>query len=337
MFIIYAILIFCLLIVVHEFGHFISAKLCGVKVNEFALGMGPTLLKKQGKETLYVLKAFPIGGYCAMEGEDESSEDPKAFNNKSAWQKAIIVVAGSLMNFLLAILIISIMNFMVGEPTTTIKTVVSGSPAQEAGLKKGDTILKLEDFKTNDFETLNTLIIHSGGEEISLLVRDEIGRERTITVDPELSGDGSSHIGIEPTMSHSFMTFLKSFPRGVMGAFNMTGKMYGALGKLFTGQVSLREVSGPVGIVKVIGESASLGFLYILNITALISLNLAIVNMLPFPALDGGRLLFLIVRKIFPKRISDKIEGKIHMIGLLVLFGLMILITFSDIAKLIIK
>ena len=156
--IIYAIIMFCLLIFIHELGHFMAAKACGVKVNEFALGMGPAIFKKQKGETLYALRAIPIGGYCAMEGEDEESEDARAFNNKPAWKKAIIVVAGAAMNLILCILFLIIIALYTGTVTTTIDQVTAGSPAEAAGIQSGDKIVAVDQKKTDDWASLVTAI-----------------------------------------------------------------------------------------------------------------------------------------------------------------------------------
>lgn len=333
MFILYAIIIFALLIFIHELGHFLTAKLSKVKVNEFSLGMGPAFFKKQGKETLYSLRAIPIGGYCQLEGEDEKSDDPNAFSGKPAYIKAIILFAGSFMNFLLAILLVSLMIFSIGEVSNKIGSVETGSPAKLAGLKKNDQIIKVNNKNLNEITKLRNLINSSKNKALKInVLRD--GKNKDLYVVPKKNKDGTYMIGITWGMSHSFGYFFKSFYLGTKSIFYMCGKMYEALFKLITGKESVKNLTGPVGIVNVIAKSSNQGFIFLVNIAALISLNLAIVNLLPFPALDGGRLLLLVLRKFFKKNITDKIESKIHFVGIIVLFSLMILITFKDIVSL---
>ncbi len=329
--IIYAIIMFCLLIFIHELGHFMAAKACGVKVNEFALGMGPAIFKKQKGETLYALRAIPIGGYCAMEGEDEESEDARAFNNKPAWKKAIIVVAGAAMNLILCILFLIIIALYTGTVTTTIDQVTAGSPAEAAGIQSGDKIVAVDQKKTDDWASLVTTI-GTAKEEVTLEVERD-GQNLTLTSDLTEAEDGRMVIGIVPVREHNVLTAIKD---GTVNTWNMTKMMVDTFRQLFTGDVSVKELSGPVGIVYAVNDTAQYGFVYLLYLTALISLNLAIVNMLPLPALDGGRLLFIIVRKITGKAITDEMEGKVHFIGIMLLFALMIYVTWNDIVRFIV-
>ena len=256
--IIAVIVFFVILIVPHEFGHFITAKMLGVRVNEFAFGMGPAILQKQGKETLYSVRIFPVGGYCALEGENEDTGDPKAFNSKPGWVKIIILLAGVTMNVITALLIVFFLLLI-------LRLIAKGNGAQEL-----------------------------------------------------------ANIG-------AFQIFTES----VKDSFTVVGRMglliFDSLKQLFTGEASINELSGPVGIVSAVNESASQGVMYYFMLTAIMCVNLAIVNILPLPALDGGRILFVIIRKITGKMISDELEAKIHMIGMALLFALVIMITFKDV------
>lgn len=329
--IIYAILMFCVLIFIHELGHFMAAKASGVKVNEFALGMGPALFKRKRGETVYALRLIPIGGYCAMEGEDEESEDERAFNNKPAWKKAIIVVAGAAMNLVLCIVLMIVISLYTGTMTTTIDQVSKGSPAAEAGLQTGDTILAIDG---KPIESWTDIIegITAANKQVELDVERE-GSALSLTSDLTKGEDGRQIIGIVPQREHNVLVAVRG---GVSNTWNMTKMMGKTIGQLFTGDVSTKELTGPVGIVYTVNDTAKYGFIYLLYLTALISLNLAIVNMLPFPALDGGRLLFIVIRKITGKAITDETEGKIHFVGIMLLFALMIYVTWNDIARFIV-
>lgn len=328
--IIYAILIFCILIFFHEAGHFVAAKLCGVKVNEFALGMGPALVKKQKGETLYALRALPIGGYCAMEGEDEESDDPRSFNNKNAWQKAVILVAGSLMNLILAALILAGVALYSGTPVPVVSELMEGSPAQQAGIEVGDTVAAIDGQKVAAWSDLNRLIGESTGETLAITVVGKDGMEETLITNVIVDESGRRLIGFIPEVEHSVIA---AAVNGVKATGEMTVNMVDILKQLFTGDVPASDLSGPVGIVAIVNDTAPMGFVYIAYIAALISLNLAIINMLPFPALDGGRLVFIAIRKVTGKAITDDMEAKVHFAGIMLLFGLMIYVTWHDILR----
>ncbi|MGI6752077.1 MAG: RIP metalloprotease RseP [Anaerovoracaceae bacterium] len=325
---IYAIVIFCLLIFVHELGHFLTAKAVGIKVNEFALGMGPKILSFGKKETTYSLRAFPIGGFVSMEGEDEDSDHERAFNKKPAWARAIVIVAGSVMNFLTAIVIIAIIVLIVGVTTNVIGIVSPGSPAEEAGLLPGDRIVAIEGASIDSWQDVINGIGGSQGDRISLTV--ERGNERISIISDFENSEGRRIIGIQSKPEHAVLPAIKA---GVLNILYWTREMFFFLGQLFTGQGSMNDLMGPVGIVSTINDQAKYGILSIANLAALISLNLAIVNMLPFPALDGGKLLFLVIRRVTGKAITDEMEGKIHFAGLMLLFGLMIYLVIQDFGR----
>lgn len=331
--IIYAIIIFCILIFVHELGHFMAAKACGVKVNEFSLGMGPALFKKQKGETLYSLRIFPIGGFCAMEGEDEDSDDEKAFNRKPAWQRAIILAAGALMNLLTAVILMIIIAFWSGQATTVIDQVIEDSPAYRAGIEAGDEIVSIDGKRIDKWDDILAAIGEGGKETVEVTVLRD-GREKILTSALEYDAEaGRYKVGIMPVIEHDIIA---SVGAGIKNTGGMTVMMYDIIKKLFTGEVSAKELSGPVGIVYAVSDTAKAGIIYVVYLTALLSLNLAIMNMLPFPALDGGRLLFLLIRKITGKRVTDEMEGRIHFIGIVLLMLLMVYVTWNDIFRFIV-
>lgn len=331
--IIYAILIFCLLIFVHEFGHFIAAKACGVKVNEFAIGMGPAFFKRQKGETQYSLRIFPIGGFCAMEGEDEDSEDERAFNNKPAWQRACVLAAGPFMNLLTAMLLLIVIATWSGQPTTTVSQVLDDSPAYEAGIQAGDEILSVDGTQIKEWNDLLTAVGETTADTVSIKVLRD-GKE--FTIDSRVEYDEESQrnkVGIAPAVTHNI---IKGTVSGVKNTGTMTVMMYDILKKLVTGKVSVKELSGPVGIVYAVNDSAKAGVIYVIYLSALLSLNLAVMNLLPLPALDGGRLLFLVIRKITGRRMTDEMEGKIHFVGIMLLLLLMVYVTWNDIVRFIV-
>ena len=331
--IVYAVIIFAILIFVHELGHFATAKIFGVKVNEFAIGMGPALFKKQRGETLYSVRAIPIGGYCSLEGQDEDSPDEKSFHKKPAWQRAIILAAGSLMNVVLAIIILSSILLAMGYPSTTIEQVSEGSPAEAAGLMAGDRILSIEGVNIQSWDEIPVAVgERQPGEEVTLSISRE-GAILTLNTGTYAGEDGRTVMGITPAFEKKPF---RSLLDGTKSTWNMTVSMMDILKQLFTGEVPATELTGPVGIVYMVGDTAKMGVSYVAYLGALISLNLAIINLLPFPALDGGRLVFLAIRKVTGKVITDEIESKIHIIGIILLFGLMIFVTWQDILRFIV-
>ncbi|MDR2162438.1 MAG: site-2 protease family protein [Clostridiales Family XIII bacterium] len=341
MFIVYAILIFALLIFVHELGHLMTAKATGIYVKEFAIGMGPRLWSITRGETRYSIRPFPIGGFCAMEGEDEDSDDPRAFNNRPAPARALVLVAGSGMNIILAVLMLSILIFANGEPTARIDTVAAASPAAAAGLKAGDEVLAVNGEAVSSWSEISGKLTEVANgispPRVDLRVRGQDGRERDISTYMYEDTDGAYRVGITSAIARGPGFFFRSFRLGAEATWNMTKMMYSAIGDLLTGKAGIDQLTGPVGIVKAVGDTAKVGGGYVVELAALISLNLGIVNLLPLPALDGGRILFLIIRIFTGRRVSDALEARIHTIGLLALFVLMGYITFIDVDRFIIK
>ncbi len=326
---IYAILLFLLMIIPHELGHFMVAKAVGVQVNEFAVGMGPTIWKKQKGETQYSLRLFPIGGFCAMEGENEESENPRAFNNKSALAKIAVLVAGAGMNVITAWIILVILAFSVGMASTEIDAVNPGSPAEQAGIVSGDKLISIDGAKIKDWNQAVTKIQNSKGDlEITL---DRGGKTEEVTVAPKME-EGQKLIGIHSKLTRSPG---KAITSGTAATYQMGKAMLVAFKGLITGGISVKEVAGPVGMVSMVGQTSKLGIAYVASLVALVSLNLAIINLLPLPALDGGRILFVIIRKLTGRMISDKTEGIVHAVGMIALLLIAVLVTINDIGRLI--
>lgn len=332
-----AILLFCIMIFPHELGHFIAARRVGVKVNEFAFGMGPAIWKKQGPETLYSIRLFPVGGFCAMEGEDEDSNEPRAFGNKKPWQKIVVLAAGSFMNIICAIVIMSLVIGIMGFTTTVVGQVTEDLPAKAAGILEGDKLLKIDDTEIEQWTDVSKALQASGGEEVVVtLERDK--QVEAVSVVPQLTEGVDAQgnpaqgyvLGVTCKISHNpFMAVVD----GAQSTWNMTKMMFSALGQLFTGEAGVDELSGPVGMINMVSQTTEYGFWYYGFLTALICVNLAIINLLPLPALDGGRIIFVIYTMITGKTVSEKVEGAIHMVGMVLLLALMVFVTMNDITR----
>ena len=352
MYIILAIIAFGVLIAVHEGGHFLTAKAFGVKVNEFALGMGPKILKKQGKETLYTLRALPLGGFCAMEGEDTDTGDPRAFTAKPAWQRAIILVAGAAMNYLIGFVLIFCIAPYAYYSEPVIADFMDGCPYESAdGLQVGDRFVSIDGRRIFFADNVSTYLSRTGSDEHDIVLRRD-GR-RVVLKDYSMSlveyaqPDGSTTMKYGLYFSPREWGFGANLRYAWYEAMDFVRMIWRSLGDLFTGAVGLRDLSGPVGIVSYVNEveasaanplEAWFTFFYIF---ALIAVNLAVMNLLPIPALDGGRVFLLLVtwciERVTRKKLNPKYEGYIHTAGFVLLMGLMVFVMFNDVVKLILK
>ena len=331
--IIYAVIMVCILIFVHELGHFIAAKACGVKVNEFALGMGPAIFQRQKGETTYSLRIIPMGGYCAMEGEDEESEDERAFNKQPALQKSIILVAGAAMNVLTALILMIIVSFCSGVPTTIIGHVIEDSPAEVAGFAAKDKIIQVDDTAVDKWDDFVNYVDGKEKNDVLKVTVERDGKTVMLPVKVAAQKSGDKYIGIN---AYSEKYKAAALIEGPKATWRMAQDMFSILRDLVSGDVSAKDLSGPVGIVYMVDKTASAGIITFLYFMALISLNLAVVNLLPFPALDGGRLIFVIIRKVTGKAITDNMEAIVHMVGMVCLIGLMLYVTWQDILRFIV-
>jgi regulator of sigma E protease len=324
------IFVFGMIVFAHELGHFMTAKYNGIRVHEFALGMGPTIYKKQGKETVYSLRAFPIGGFVKMEGEDEASDDPRSFSNKKPYQRLIVLAAGAFMNFVLAYLLLVIIMFSMGSPSNIVGDLVPGLPALEAGIMAEDKIVSINGVTIKSWEDVIFNINNSRGEVLTIEVVRNQDDTLFIDVVPNVREDGSYQIGIQT-----------KFVKKIDQAFGMAGKQFVSfftdIFKFFTsiGKSEVEaELVGPVGLVSIIGEVSRQGIMNLLLLAAYISINLGIVNLLPFPALDGGRIIFVLIEMVIGRPIDREKEGYVHFIGFAILMALMVFLVFKDISKL---
>lgn len=327
-----SVIVFMLVVMLHELGHFTVAKLVGIKVNEFSIGMGPKIFQKQKCETKYSLRALPIGGYVAMEGEDSSSDDPRSFENVSIPKRMAVVVAGALMNFILAIVAFFIVSFVVGIQTNNIGVVVDNSPAYYADLKVNDKVISINGEKVSDWnDIINDITKSDRNKDIDLKV-ERNNKTLNIQLKPQLK-DGRLQIGIGPKYEKSFIGSIKM---AFVATWDIVKSIFTVFGLIFSGKFSLNMLSGPVGVISVIGQETSKGIIYLIQILAIISANLGVVNLLPIPALDGGKLLFLIIEGIIGRPINEKVENTLSVIGFALLIGLMLYVTvFGDLARII--
>lgn len=349
MYIIIAIIIFGILIAIHEFGHFTAAKLCGVKVEEFAIGMGPALFKKQKGETVYALRILPIGGFCAMAGEDEESDDPRAFTNQGFWKKFVILCAGSFMNLVLGIVLILIMYASAQAfVTPTIDHFMDGCPYEGTeAMQAGDTFYSIDGQRIYLVSDVSSFLMRGDGVYDIVMLRDG---EKVELKDFALTTKTYAEYANEgPKYGFVFGYTEATFGTKLEYTWNTTLEfsrlVWLGLGDLINGKVGLKDMSGPVGIVDMMNEvgqqaeSAKAAADNLLYISAFIAVNLAIMNMLPIPALDGGRVFLMIVTVIIEavsrKKLDPKYEGYIHLGGMVLLLGLMALVMYNDIAKLI--
>lgn len=340
--IIIAILIFSLLIIFHELGHFLLAKKNGIRVNEFCLGLGPTVVGFTKGETKYSLHLLPFGGACMMEGEDAESDDERAFGKKSVWARISVVAAGPIFNFIMALVFSIILMGCVGYDKPILSGVMEGYPAEEAGIEAGDTIVKLNHKSIHFWREINFYLYSHPGEELKVNYEREGERYETTLTPKYDEENGAYYAGFYGGGEKTKGNVIETLQYGVYYVKYWIDVTFESLKMLVTGQVGVQDMSGPVGIVKTIGDtyeqSKASGVFYIfvnmLNISILLSANLGVMNLLPIPALDGGRLVFLIIEAIRGKKIDPDKEGMVHFIGMACLMLLMVVVMFSDIRKL---
>lgn len=348
MYIVFAILIFGVLIGVHELGHFMAAKALGVKVLEFAVGMGPAIFKKQKGETLYSLRILPIGGYCAMEGEDQKSADPRSFTSQPLWKRFIVLMAGSGMNFVFGFLVI-LLVFSGGAFTPpTVTGFMDGCPyAGQNALMAGDTFYKIDGHRIYFQSNVPQFLERGDGTYDIVVIRDgeEVALDDFYLVPRDYAGQDKQMYGFyfEDVESGALASLKYSWYCSV----DFVRDVWLALSDLVAGAIGIEQLSGPVGIVSMmntVGESAATVGIALENLAyfgAFIAINLSVMNLLPLPALDGGRIFFLIVNGVaqllLRRRINPKYEGYVHAAGMVLLLGLMVFVMYNDIMRLILS
>ncbi len=325
--IIIALLIFGIVVAVHEFGHFFVAKLNKITVHEFAIGMGPVIFQKEKNGTNYSLRAIPMGGFVAMEGEDEESDDPNAFCQKNPLQKMAVIFAGPFMNFVLTIVTFILLFTLSGVPVNKVGNIIENSPASKSELKVGDEIKSINGTNIKSWNDIPTTIAGTKGDVTLQVIRD--GQTKEIVITPE-EKNGRRTVGIYPMYEKNFSS---SISQAFSQTYNVSLSMLDFIKKLFTGKVDFNYVSGPVGIVKEMGSSVNSGLATVINYIAFISLNLGIMNLLPIPALDGFRLLTSFVELITRKKLNKKMEYIVNAAGMIFLISIMLLVTYKDLIK----
>lgn len=332
--IIAAIVIFAVLIFVHEAGHFITAKLSGVKVLEFALGMGPKVISFKKGETLYSLRALPLGGFCSMEGEDGGSDDARSFANKPAWKRFIVLISGAAMNILLGFLLLCILfSTQSTYISNKVSNVTENSAAARSGMLSGDVIEEINGKNVNIGADVQYFAMSAGKENEIKVKRD--GKKLVLNIDKTQD----EPFGI--TLATEEMTPLLVLRQSYYQTFFYSKVIIESLLDLIRGRASVENMSGAIGIVSEIGNAVEEGMaeggsmLRLLSLTILLTINLGIFNVLPIPALDGGRILFVLIEMITKKRLPPEKEGMVHMIGFAVLIAFAIFISYLDVLKIV--
>ncbi|WP_180270675.1 M50 family metallopeptidase [Sporanaerobium hydrogeniformans] len=338
--IIIILLMFNFIVVIHEWGHYITAKKNGVLVHEFAVGMGPRFWHFTKGETIYSLRIFPIGGFCSLEEELGDIPNPRAMGSKKAWQRLIIVSFGAIMNFLLAWLLFSIVSGYIGYGSNVIQSIEASMPADQAGLVKGDKILAIDGVKV---KRLSDISAHLVDKEKTY--QFTVKRTNSEVVEKEVTSkwiqeEGRARFGFTPEIVHWDLGY--NMKMGLLNTFYVIKQVWSGVISLFTGAVSVDQMSGIVGVVDFSAKQwdtgiqnggLSLAIMNMIYITALLSANLGVINLLPLPALDGGRILFILIELLRGKPLAVDKEAAVHFVGLVLLMLLTVVVLYNDIVK----
>lgn len=320
------------LIIPHEWGHMTVARWCGVKILEFSVGMGPLIFKKKKGDTQYSVRLLPLGGYCMMEGEEEAVDSETSYSSKSYPQKIAILLAGVTMNVIIAFVAVTIALCVSGVVTNSLGSVLPDSPAAAAGLREGDTIVMINGEKTDTWEAVSDGIGSYNGSGSIEITYKRGSETETVSVVPEYNDEYKSYmIGISAGVTRNVWECVRRAPSAM---WELSTAMIEGFKMLFSGQAGMDEVAGPVGLVRVVDQASDYGFASYLTLLALVSLNLALFNLLPIPGLDGGKIFFIILKIISGGRINDDMEYKATVAGMVLLLALFVLITMNDVKNL---
>lgn len=339
------ILILGVIVLVHELGHFLWAKKFGVFIHEFSIGMGPVIYSKKGKDNiLYNVRALPIGGFVSMAGEvyedDDTVPKEKCLCNKPAWQRIIVMAAGVVNNFLMAIVLLFVMALIWGSTTldARVSDVKAGYPMAEAGIVKGDLIVGINGYKVNTWDEAQIVLYYENDNDYYEFEIEHVdGKRETYKITPvkekDEAGNETTVFGVHVNQEETFGLWNKI--KYAVVKFGTTIKtMWLTIAGLITGKISIDALSGPVGIYTVVGESINYGLYSVLFLVAYLSINVGVINIIPFPAFDGGRILFILIEKIKGSPVNQKFENWCHTIGFALLMLLILFITIKDIIKL---
>lgn len=338
--IIFIVLLFSFIVLFHELGHFIFAKRSGIGIIEFAVGMGPKIWSTKKGETEYSIRLIPVGGFVAMAGEDGAENDSEithmdSFDEKTIWQRLQTIAAGPIFNVILTVILLSGVFTYVGSPTTEIANVVKNTPAYEVGVRPGDNILEINGAKINNWEDVGENIDKNGAKKAELVV-ERNGEEKTFEITPQKTEENRYVVGIESKLNKNPLIAIK---KAFVATWEMSVQMVTFVVQLFTGNLNMKvtdAVGGPVAVISVVNEASKFGVANLVYVMAVISLNLGILNLLPIPALDGFRILMLIIEFLRGgKKFDREKEGMVNFIGFAVLMAFVVFITYNDILKLI--
>ena len=345
--------VFGSMVMVHEFGHYIVAKWIGVKVIEFSFGFGPKIVGYQGRETLYALRVVPLGGFVKLHGMDAEvdangrgivapRQDARSFMNKPVWQRMAVIVAGPFMNFVLAVILFIAVFAYLGIPSpdssNQIGSLVQGKPAAMAGIQPGDRIISVNQEPTPDWTHL-TQVIHAKPEQVLTLTIERANDKQVQTLSVKTEKDaqtGNGMIGIAPEVTYVHASILEATRYGFNRSVDFTKLIIVTLTQMITGKIPA-EVGGPVMIAQVIGEGAHQGLANLLGLTGVLSIQLGLINLFPIPALDGSRLIFLLIEGLRGKPLNPEKENMIHLVGFVLLMVLMLAVTYKDVLRLFVK
>lgn len=338
--IILAILVFSFIVFIHELGHFLLAKMNKIRVDEFSIGMGPRLISKVKGETRYSWKLFPIGGSCMMGEDDVDDMSEGSFNSKSVWARISVVAAGAIFNFILAFIFAVIIVGYTGYDKPIISGVVPGFSAEAEGMQAGDCIVRMNGKKINLWREVTYYNMFHAGEKVELIFERD-GKKHEVTIVPKQDEDGNYLLGVTAPKEYKKANVLTAMQYGAYEVKFWIATTLESLKMLVTGNVGVDQLSGPVGIVDVVDDTyqqskaygAVVVLMQMLSIGILLSANLGVMNLLPLPALDGGRLVFLIIEAIRGKRVAPDKEGMVHFVGMMLLFALMIFVLFNDLKR----
>ena len=332
-----ALLLLSVLVMIHELGHYTAGRLLGFTILEYAVGMGPKLVgfKRNGIE--YNLRALPLGGMCRFYGEDDGVKDDRCFNAQKPWKRFIVILAGPVMNFVLAFVLAVILLLGWGvadESRVFVQGVYESTPAQAAGLQAGDRFLTVDGRTVDSYEALTGAVAAADPDRMEVVVLRD-GQEQTFILSDLYNGEtGANFMGVTLSYGVKKVGLFYAFKEGAAICREYAGLVFKSLGMLFSGEAGLKDMAGPVGIVQLLGEATESGWYTVLSLCTLLSVNLGMFNLFPIPGLDGGRLFFILIEWVRGKPVPPEKEGLVHMIGLGLLLVLVVVVTFNDVLRL---